>query len=964
MPEREPRDALLLQAQLAAIVESSDDAIVGKSLDGTITSWNRSAERIFGYTAEEAIGRNISLIVPEDRHGEEEAILAKIRGGERVDHFQTVRRHKSGTEVELSVTVSPIRDPSGQVVGASKIAREIGRLSQAERGSALLTAIVDSSDDAIVSKDLNSIITSWNRGAERIFGYTADEVIGKPITIIIPPELRAQEDTIIANIRAGRRIDHFVTERCRKSGEVINASITISPIRDSTGKIIGASKIARDVTEETRAEQRRAAMVRLGDLIRDLDDPDGIIYAAVRVLGETLDVSRAGYGLIDRKNETVTIERDWHAPGFHSLAGVLHFRDYGAYIENLKRGEMVVFSDAETDPRTPNAKALQAIDARAFVNVPLTERGRFVALLYLSHAKARAWPEAELAFIREVAERARTAAERARIRAELRRREAELRELNEQLETRVAEALAEQRILADILESTDAFVQVADPNFNWLAVNRASADAFERVFGVRPKVGNNMLSLLAHLPAEQTRVRDMWSRALAGETFTLVEAFGASDEDRRYYEMKFNPLYDEVGKLIGAYQFVFDVSERVRDQIRLQKAEEQLRQAQKMEAVGQLTGGVAHDFNNMLNVVSGSLQLLDRRVGADDARAKHLIGSALEAAKRAANLTQRLLAFSRQQPLKPEIIDANKLVGGMSDLFRHSLGAQIQLETVLGGGLWRIHADQNQLESVLLNLAVNSRDAMPDGGRLTIETQNAYLDQRYAAREPGVTPGQYVLVAVSDTGTGMAPDVIAKAFDPFFTTKDVGKGTGLGLSQVYGFVKQSGGHIKIYSELGQGTSVKIYLPRYAGALVEGPDAPPGDHLPSAEDRELILVVDDEALVREFSVAALNTLGYRVLEAGSAQAALAILIERPDIDLMFTDIVMPEMNGRKLADLARERRPDLPIIFTTGYTRNAIVHNGVLDAGVELIGKPFTLEELARRVREVLDRAALERQRPA
>ena len=822
---------------------------------------------------------------------------------------------------------------------------------------AQLAAIVESSDDAIVSKDLNSVITSWNRAAERIFGYTAAEAVGRSITLIIPLELRAEEDVIIGKIKAGQRVDHFVTERLTKSGDIVNVSITVSPIRDARNIIVGASKIARDVTAETRAERRRSALIRLSDAIRDLDDPDDIAFAAARILGETLEISRAGYGVIDTENETVAIDRDWNAPGIKSLAGVLHFRDYRSYIENLKRGETVIFADAETDPRTQSsAGALEAIDARSLVNMPLTEHGRFVALLYLNHAEARDWPDAELAFIREVADRTRTASERARV-------QAELRELNEHLEHRVAEALAEQRILADILESTDAFVQVADADFNWLAINRASADEFQRIFGVRPKVGDNMLAVLAHLPEEQARVRAVWHRALSGEAFTQVDTFGAPDLERRFYEMKFNPLYDGDGMPIGAYQFVFDVTERVRDQARLQEAEAQLRQAQKMEAVGQLTGGVAHDFNNMMNVVSGSLQLLDRRTAAEDARTKHLIASALEALKRAANLTQRLLAFSRQQPLKPEVVDANKLVAGMSDLFRHSLGAQIQLETVLSGGLWRIHADQNQLESVLLNLAVNGRDAMPEGGRLTIETQNAHLDQRYVAREPGVLAGQYVMLAVTDTGTGMPQEVIAKAFDPFFTTKEVGKGTGLGLSQVYGFVKQSGGHIKIYSELGQGTTVKIYLPRFHGTGPETTEAPADNSLPAAEDRELILVVDDEALVREVSVAALAELGYRVVEADSAQAALTLLIERPDIDLFFTDIVMPEMNGRRLADIVRERRPGLPIIFTTGYTRNAIVHNGVLDAGVELIGKPFTLEELARRVREVLDRTALDKRRP-
>ena len=314
-------------------------------------------------------------------------------------------------------------------------------------------------------------------------------------------------------------------------------------------------------------------------------------------------------------------------------------------------------------------------------------------------------------------------------------------------------------------------------------------------------------------------------------------------------------------------------------------------------------------------------------------------------------------AFSRQQPLQPKSTDANKLVSGLSDLLRHSLGSDIQIEVVLAGGLWRTHVDPNQLENVLLNLAVNARDAMPAGGKLTIETQNAHLDERYVASHVGVNPGHYVLIAVSDTGQGMAKEVIAKAFDPFFTTKAVGKGTGLGLSQVYGFVKQSGGHVKIYSEPGQGTTLKVYLPRLIGttdATEAGESALP---LPTGDERETILVVEDEPAVRQFTVDALQELGYRVLESGAAEAALRILDDHAEVSLLFTDIVMPEMNGRTLSSLARARRPGLKVLFMTGYTRNAVVHNGVLDPDVELIGKPFTLEELAAKLRTVLDSPA-------
>ena len=387
-----------------------------------------------------------------------------------------------------------------------------------------------------------------------------------------------------------------------------------------------------------------------------------------------------------------------------------------------------------------------------------------------------------------------------------------------------------------------------------------------------------------------------------------------------------------------------DLEARVRARTaELEQAHEALCQSQKMEAVGQLTGGIAHDFNNMLAVVIGSLDLPRRRLGVADPCARRYVDAATDGARRAAILTQRLLAFSRQQPLRPEAIEVNKLVSGMSDLIRGSLGSDIRFETVLAGGGWRTHADPNQLENVLLNLAANARDAMPDGGRLTVETQNAHLDARYAAAHLGVPAGQHVLIAL-----------IAKAFDPFFTTKEVGKDTGLGLSQVYGFVKQSGGHVKIYSEPGHGTTVKVYLPRLLTTVEEGTEEDTAADLPTGDTQEVILVVEDEPAVRQFSVDALSELGYRVLEADGAVMALRLLDTHPEIALMFTDVVLPDINGRRLADEARARRPDLKVLFTTGYTRNAVVHNGVLDHGVELIGKPFTVEELAAKVRDVLD----------
>jgi signal transduction histidine kinase/CheY-like chemotaxis protein len=400
------------------------------------------------------------------------------------------------------------------------------------------------------------------------------------------------------------------------------------------------------------------------------------------------------------------------------------------------------------------------------------------------------------------------------------------------------------------------------------------------------------------------------------------------------------------------------VEERTRDLVdemqRRIETEDALRQAQKMEAIGQLTGGVAHDFNNMLAVVLGGLDLALRRLERGDTRIQKYLTNAQEGGRRAAALTQRLLAFARQQPLEPAPLEANRLVAGMSDLLRRSLGETVNLETVLAGGLWRIHADPNQLESAIVNLAVNSRDAMPNGGKLTIETANAHLDDEYTAHQ-GLPMGQYVLIAVTDTGAGMPPEVASKAFDPFFTTKKSGAGTGLGLSQVYGFVKQSGGHVKIYSEMGQGTTVKIYLPRYFGearALETDQVRAP---LPRCDGSVTVLVAEDEEGVRAHAVDALEELGYTVLSAGTGKAAIELCANHPEIGLLFTDVVIPDMNGRQLAQEAQRSVPGLKVLFTTGYTRNAIVHNGMLDPDVSLLTKPFTLEQLARKIAEILKR---------
>jgi signal transduction histidine kinase len=385
----------------------------------------------------------------------------------------------------------------------------------------------------------------------------------------------------------------------------------------------------------------------------------------------------------------------------------------------------------------------------------------------------------------------------------------------------------------------------------------------------------------------------------------------------------------------------------------LLQAQAVLAQTQKMEALGQLTGGVAHDFNNLLHIIRNAVTVVQRRVRSADEEVHRYLDMALRNTDRAASTTARLLAFSRQQPLDPAPTDMNKLVQGMADLLRHLLGESVSMETVLSAGLWPVAVDRNQLETAVINLAVNARDAMPASGKLTIETSNTFLDDAYAAAHPEVKAGQYAMVAVSDTGVGMNTETATRAFDPFFTTKDTGRGTGLGLSQVFGFVKQSGGHVKIYSEVGQGTTVKMYFPRLASGAGEVAAQPVlSEH---AGAGQTILLVEDNDDVRSFTEQVLRDLGYQVSSAADGPRALQALEQLGGVDLLFTDVGLPEgMSGRELATEAQRRWPKLRVLYTTGYARNSIIHHGRLDPGVELILKPFTQSNLAARVRRVLD----------
>jgi PAS domain S-box-containing protein len=747
-----------------------------------------------------------------------------------------------------------------------------------------------------------------------------------------------RDETFAAFGRLMRHQSRFTLEaRYRNAaGEYRLIRSEAQPRYDGNGDFLGMIGVDSDITEIRLQEVRRSALIALNDSFRDTSDPADIAFNAARILGQTFNVSRAGYGTIDTQRETITIERDWNAPGIKTLAGVLHFRDYGSYIDDLKRGDTVVFGDAEKDPRTSaTAAGLIAISAQAAVNMPISEQGGIVALLYLNHATAREWTAEELAFTREVAERTRTAVER-------RRAEQDLQQLASSLERQVIARTADldrvwrnSRDLLVIL-GTNGVIQAVNPA--WPAV---LGHAKPQVIGqsIYDFVWPEDLALTRHA---------MQKVGSAAEPPSFECRYRHRDGSQRWLSWRFTLVEETI------FAYGRDIHAEREQAAALSRIQEQLRQAQKMEAIGQLTGGVAHDFNNLLQVVSGNLQLLHKDVVGNE-RARRRIENALAGVSRGSKLASQLLAFGRRQPLEPKVINIGRFVAGMGDMLRSTIGEAIEIETIQSGGLWNTLIDPTQIENALLNLAINARDAMNGSGKLTIEVGNAFIDEEYARKHVEVDPGQYVMLAVTDTGTGIPSEIIDKVFEPFFSTKPLGKGTGLGLSMVYGFVKQSGGHINIYSEDGHGTTIRIYLPR----SVQAEDRLAGvDFGPTAGGTETILVAEDDEDVRATVVEMLGDLGYRVLKARDAASALTVIESGLPIDMLFTDVVMPgPLKSAELARKAKQRQPDMAVLFTSGYTENSIVHGGRLDAGVELLSKPYSRETLARRIRLLLNQRA-------
>ena len=707
---------------------------------------------------------------------------------------------------------------------------------------------------------------------------------------------------------------------------------SVSPIRDDASRIVGLFNLALETTKKVMAERLRFGLADLGEQLRLGDDVDTIRAAACEIIGRALDASRVGYGHVARNGKTFTVPGDWVRTGFPTLAGTYSLDDYGAYASDLRAGRTVVIDDVTVDPRTgTTTEQLLAVHVGSLINYPIIEHGRIVATLYVNDPGPRQWQPDEIAFVREAGDRLRQVSER-------RHAELALRDLNETLEERIEERSAALRLYRDIVQSNEAPIVAFDRDMRITAFNKAHAEAYRQVYDIDQRAGDSLLEQF--VPGQVEALRGFMQRALAGESFTVRAAFGDPALDVPDWEIAYNPLRDDNGDIVGGFHQAIDITAELSAQRELERTQDALRQSQKMEAIGQLTGGVAHDFNNLLTVIRGSVDLLRRDDLPVDRRRRYLdaIG---DTADRAAKLTGQLLAFARRQTLEPETFDVGRRIDAITDMLASITGARVTIRFALPDADCRVRADVSQFETALVNLAVNARDAMEDEGSITIALRcDATLP---AIRGHAGGTGAFVAVSLTDNGKGIAVDDLERIFEPFFTTKEVGKGTGLGLSQVFGFAKQSGGDIDVTSVVGEGSTFTLYLP----AVESEPDpsrSPATTTAPQEGRGKCVLVVEDNVAVGQFATQLLDDLGYRTRWVMNAEEALAQLgADGAGYDIVFSDVVMPGMGGIELAKRIAQDLPHLPVVLASGYS-HVLVQEGV--DGVRLLRKPYSASQLS------------------
>jgi PAS domain S-box-containing protein len=926
-------------AELEAVIGGTPFMLARLSRDLRYRFISRAYARMIGRRPEDVVGRHVAEILGQDGFAAVRPHIETVLRGEPTEYELEIRFTGVGARY-LRGIYTPEFDATGGVDGWIASLIDVGERRRADEVRQQLASIVDSSGDAIFSEDLDGVIVSWNRGAERLYGYAAREALGRSIALVIPPELREEEPAILARIANGEHIEHYETVRRCKDGRLIEVSLTISPVRDAEGRVVGASKIARDITEPRqasralaqRAEEQRALYEFTNRLYR-ADSLAAVYGAALDAIVSALRCSRASILRFDEHGVMRFVA--WRGLSDRYRRAVEGHSPWSADESNPEPVCLADAAGADLPAPLKEIVAAEGIGALAFIPIVANGKlaGKFMAYYEAPHVFAS--DEADLAL--NLARQLGFAVERMQAEQARRAAEQELRALSERLESEVEKRTLERDRIWNVSED---LLGVSNFEGYFISIN----PAWTRLLGWSEQEIRAMhVSELRHPDDAAHSMAGRHQLAQGIPTVRMENRLRHKDGSWRWLSWT---LTAENGLIYLAGRHVTVEKEAA---AALEQAQRQAAQSQKMEALGQLTGGVAHDFNNLLMIVSGHAQRLQKRLS--DPRDVRGLEAIQIAANRGESLTRQLLSFSRGAPLNPTVLSPADTVNGIRDVLSGSLHVNIALAIDVAATVWPLRVDKSEIELALVNLVLNARDAMPEGGRLTISAENVCLGP--ADARDGLT-GEFVALRVADTGCGIPDEIVGKVFDPFFTTKAAEKGTGLGLSQVYGFARRSGGTVAIASEVGRGTTISLYLPRSHGT-VERPATEDSDQRLAAGE-ETILVVEDNDDVRAVAVSLLEQLGYRTVAVESAAAALARLSAGEIPDAIFTDVVLPgDIDGLALARTVKQRWPDLPIVLTTGYAK-------IFETEPEfpVLRKPYQIAALARIIRDALDAAKLAR----
>ena len=921
------------EAELQSVINRTPFMLVRCGRDLRYRFVSEAYAHLIARARDEVIGKSIDAMIGARGLRTLQPYIDAVLNGEPVDFECELEFPHSGLR-RLAIAYRPELDAEGKVEGWIASLLDITEQRSGDEARRQLANIVESTDDAIISKDLTGRIVSWNPGAERLFGYSAEEMIGKPITTIIPDHLQDEEPQILDRVRAGARIEHFETIRRCKDGRLVDVSLTVSPMRDERGMIVGASKIARDVSARKRAEavvtrraDEQAALYRFTNRLYRAESIKNIYDATLDAIVDAMHCSRASILRFD--NDGVMRFVAWRGL---SEAFRRATTGHSPWALSEANPEPVCMPDVDrADLEAPLRSIVKQEGISALAFIPLMAEGRLVGKFTVYYKTPRSFDGEAMELALTLARQLGFAIERMRAEQARLSIQAELRMLSERLEEEVERRTLERDRIWNVSEDL-----LAVSNFEgyFLSIN----PAWTRLLGwSEDEIKSLHVSELRHPEDAPASIAGRAQLAHGATSVRMENRFRHKDGSWRWLQWT---MTASKGLLYVAGRHVTAEREAA---AALERAQRQTAHLQKMDAIGQLTGGIAHDFNNLLMIVSGHAQSLKKRLkDAKDVRALQAIEMA---AVRGENLTRQLLSFSRTLPLSPTVINPAEAIHAIRDVLTGSMHVNIQFKIDVPKSTWPVCVDKSELELALVNLAVNARDAMPDGGRITIAAENVHVRPGDLVEDIG---GDFVALSVADTGSGIPPDLVSRVVEPFFTTKAPNKGTGLGLSQVYGFARRSDGTVAITSEIGRGTKVIVYLPRSHAALAT--PSPPDEADYAALDRRTILVVEDNADVRRVAVSLLEQLGYRAIEVETAAAAIEIVDSGKHVDLVFSDVVLPGPDdGLALARTLADRYPQIPVVLTTGYTK-------VFDADPEfpVLRKPYQISTLGRVIQDALN----------